>query len=148
MISNYVTSINPKIENHYFDFTITSDELNFHNFDLNQTGWGKTLREQGFNLIAVLRCSCYIYNHANAIKDIEDFLDGPNQLVWFEDLDPNLHAGPEAATYVNTYGKFTVLKSKREFTMKKLKEHFNVTKETRFFDLSNRWYDQCILSKK
>ena len=45
VISNYVTSINPKTENHYFDFTITSDEQYLHNFDLNQTGWGKMLRE-------------------------------------------------------------------------------------------------------
>ena len=90
-ISNHVTSINPKIENHYFDFTIISDEQYLHNFDLNQTGWGVKLREQGFNLITILRCSCYIYNHDNAIKDFKDFLDGPNQLIWFEDMDPKLY---------------------------------------------------------
>ena len=143
-ISNHVTSINPKIENHYFDFTIISDEQYLHNFDLNQTGWGVKLREQGFNLITILRCSCYIYNHDNAIKDFKDFLDGPNQLIWFEDMDPKLYKGPD----VSTYGKFTVLKSQRHFTMEKLEEHFDVTNKISFFDPFNIWYNQCVLSKK
>jgi len=143
-ISNHVTSINSKIENHYFDFTITSDEQHLHNFDLNQTGWGGRLKEQGFNIITILRCSCYIYDHANAIKDFKDFLDGPNQLIWFEDMDPKLYKEPD----ISTYGKFTAIKSQRHFTMKKLEEHFNVTNKIRLFDPFYIWYDQCILSKK
>lgn len=144
-VSDEVSRLKPGIEQHFFDIVPQGDPNFCHKFDLNDTGFGLKFNQENFDLLTVLRCSCYIEDHESCIKEFKDFLGrSQEKFIIFEDLDPNLSYGPEIAFY---HGVRTE-KTKRPFTQAVLRNHFNITDTQVLIGPDGKWYEVCILSLK
>lgn len=144
-VSDYLESFHSEIETHCFDIVPQEGVPRCHRLDLNETGWGSRLREEGFNLLTLLRCTCYIKDQDAAIRELRDFLgeDG-NRLIWFEDMDPNDYLLSETANYCGV----AATKTQCPFGHALLSEHFLIMSTARLRDEYWAWYDQYLLARK
>jgi len=142
-VSRFAESINKNLESHYYDIAAVEDDKFCHVFDLNEEGYGEKLRKENFDIMTVLRCSCYMNDHKKSIKEFKDFLTTETKTIWFEDLDPNPDTGEEVAYYKG----IRTVKTKKPFTKSVLEANFCVRGYTRIFGPDGRWYDQYVLTK-
>lgn len=152
-ISNFVTSINPEVEMHYFDISPQGDKNYCHTFNLNDIGYGEKLKNENFDILTILRCSCYIENQFAAIKEFQNFLEDPTKIIWFEDLIPYKSTNKDPNKPVeNYYNGVKTLKYLIPFSQEILEKSFSIRgKSTIRVDRNedDGWdYDQYILSKK